>query len=312
VRVTDKTATIYRNLSKGAYGHLKRQQTRQNIRRFGVNSFSNHTSKVARYSAQKKSSVNVDHAVDQYEKQLKEEAHGSVDRGEHAPATELTNARSVCKLAKPPGSKTVRDFRRSSFGWGPTALTALDRNLLHGSGLSFLAILQRLDARADSSTSTAVPNLFEVGDIVVVRGDDEYELLRVSKPQPVSRTSPRSLVYGHRLLESDDLDVYNAVEEIESKVQYACLVQVAGKCMVLSRESYEVSLTAGAMSITLSDDLVDSIQAALRAPEKQVPDVQSSSEDEAVDGLAQAQREREQRNAILFARGDMPRSQRIL
>jgi len=76
----------------------------------------------------------------------------------------MANARAVCKLAKPPGNKTVRDFRRSSFGYWQSAsiikcftekkeknsaLAALDRNQLLGTGLSFFALLSQLDSRTE-------------------------------------------------------------------------------------------------------------------------------------------------------------------
>jgi len=106
-----------------------------------------------------------------------------------------------------------------------------------------------------------------------------FRLLRVSRLQFANRTSPRSLVYGHRLIESDDLDVYDNVDVVETKVHFATLVQAEKRPMVLDRAASEV-LREGSTAIMLSDELVDAIHAALREEDQTAQEPSSDDDDE--------------------------------
>jgi len=98
----------------------------------------------------------------------------------------MANARAVCKLAKPPGNKTVRDFRLSSFGYWQSAsiikcftekkektvrlrlwIAISYLELAYPSLLSCLSWTPAL-----SINSNELP-VFDDGDIVVVRDNSD-------------------------------------------------------------------------------------------------------------------------------------------
>ena len=61
--------------------------------------------------------------------------------------------------------------------------------------------------------------LLHVGELVLVRADESFTLLRIYQTHPTNRTSPRSLVFGHLLEETpDELYVYDNRSHDETKV----------------------------------------------------------------------------------------------
>ena len=127
-----------------------------------------------------------------YESALRDEAEGLPSA---ATSAQVAAAKTICALVKPPSSKTVRDFHRARFGYGQSLLIAVDQGHARGKGIGFVELLQERDAKSTlSGAATAEHILLHIGDMVFVRADEEFTVLRISRPHPTSRTSPRSLV----------------------------------------------------------------------------------------------------------------------
>ena len=142
---------------------------------------------------------------------------------------------------------------------------------------------------------------------------DGFSLLRASRPYPSSRTSPRSWVSGHRLIESEDaLFVYHDVSPDEVKVQYGTLLQLNRSLMVLNSSMVNQTLREGAWGVTLSEELLESIEAAINEEHTVVDHEESeSSADDEVAEERQRRREQQHESARLSSIGQLPRSRRM-
>ena len=110
--------------------------------------------------------------------------------------------------------------------------------------------------------------MLDVGDLVIVRDDDEFSVVRVSRPLPPSRTSPDSLVFGHVLEEDgDNIYTYTHISQTEQTFQYKQVLSGIGgdAQLVVDRASVECLLRDGAMSVQLSEAFLDLIRAAIDA-----------------------------------------------
>ena len=96
--------------------------------------------------------------------------------------------------------------------------------------------------------------------------DDEFSVVRVSRPLPQSRTTPGSIVFGHVLEEDrDNIYTYKHVAHTEQKFRYKQVLSGAGgdAPLIVDRASVEYLLRGGAMSIQLSDAFLDLIRVAI-------------------------------------------------
>ena len=108
--------------------------------------------------------------------------------------------------------------------------------------------------------------MLDVGDLVIVRDDDEFSVVRVSRPLPQSRTTPGSIVFGHVLEEDrDNIYTYKHVARTEQKFRYKQVLSGAGgdAPLIVDRASVEYLLRGGAMSIQLSEAFLDLIRVAI-------------------------------------------------
>jgi len=175
-------------------------------------------------------------------------------------------------------------------------------------------LLQERDAKSSfSGAATAEHILLHIGDLVFVRADEEFTVLRISRPHPTSRTSPRSLVFGHFLEETpDELYVYDNLSHEETKVQFSKLLRSGTGLISVDRRTVELCLMGGGLSIRFSEELLERLYAWIHEehayPEQKV----ASSEEEDSDSdqeVADAQ-DRERERARLAAVGQLQRNLR--
>ena len=250
------------------YGRLKPFHIISTLEQYGEVPFSKPRSRAdQRYTNQAMSAISAVEVRERLETRWAEEAK-CMPRDSNAVA--IAAVRDVSTLFKVHGSKTVRDFRKPLFGFGQHLLLALEQGKKQDDGPCLLQILRALDTKAGSTRSTMTDEapVLDVGDLVIVRDDDEFSVVRVSRPLPPSRTSPGSLVFGHVLEEDgDNIYTYTHISQTEQTFQYKQVLSGIGgdAQLVVDRASVECLLRDGAMSVQLSEAFLDLIRAAIDA-----------------------------------------------
>jgi hypothetical protein len=99
-----------------------------------------------------------------------------------------------------------------------------------------------------------------------------FELLRLSRPQETSRTTPRSHVFGHLLCQSaDNPNVYDGVAEVTTQVYFRDVLtnHETGEPMLLPQSAIDVTLGQdGVLSFALDAEFVNDITDAIEADER--------------------------------------------
>ena len=171
---------------------------------------------------------------------------------------------------------------RFQIGYGQSLLIAVDQGHARGKGTGLVGLMQERDAK--SSVSGADPTdqiLLHVGDLVFVRADEEFTVLRISRPHPTSRTNPRSLVFGHLLEETpDELYVYDTISHDETKVQFSKLLRSGAGLFTVDQRTVELCLMDGGLSIRFSEELLTHVCACIDEEHVHPEQKNVSSEDE--------------------------------
>ena len=103
---------------------------------------------------------------------------------------------------------------------------------------------------SDAASSHSDQIVLHVGDLVFVRDDEEFTVLRISRPHLANRTNPRSLVFGHFLEETpDELYVYDKLSPDEIKVQFRHLLRSGEGIFSVDQKTVELCLMDGGLEI---------------------------------------------------------------
>ena len=149
-----------------------------------------------------------------------------------------------------------------------------------------------------------------MGGILAVRDGEEFSLFRLSRPKARDNMSPRSWVWGNRMVESDDeIYVYDGVNQSEEKVQVSRILRHNREPVLLDRRTISTCLQNDAMAMQLSEECLDIIEQARHedSPDMKVnleADSESSDDDSEV-------RERSREASRLAAEGQLPRNRRV-
>jgi hypothetical protein len=93
---------------------------------------------------------------------------------------------------------------------------------------------QRLTRSDSGSPEQTAADVLRIGDLVFIRADEEFEVLRVSRPHQV----PRCLVFGNLLQKSEDeLYVYESVSQEETRVQFQKLLKCKAALLIVEQKA---------------------------------------------------------------------------
>ena len=149
-----------------------------------------------------------------------------------------------------------------------------------------------------------------MGDILAVRDGEEFSLLRLSRPKARDNMSPRSWVWGNRMVESDDeIYVYDGVNQSEEKVQVSRILRHNREPVLLDRRTISTCLQNDAMAMQLSEECLEIIE---QARHEDSPDMKENLEadSESSDDDSE-ERERSHEASRLAAEGQLPRNRRV-
>ena len=149
--------------------------------------------------------------------------------------------------------------------------------------------------------------MFEAGDLVLVGDDDGFSVLRLSRPQ--YRTTKRSFVHGHYLIEDEETPcMYYNISQDEDKVRFGDLLCEKGTVLVIGKEAFDVALQDGALAVTISQDFYHRILAACAEEEEDWIDHDFTEEvNDELDG-DNSDQERAHESARLASVGELPRN----
>jgi hypothetical protein len=182
----------------------------------------------------------------------------------------------------------------------------------NGTALEDILRLREIDLGSSShSEPTGEDVVLHVGDLVLVRDDEEFVVVRVSRPQPANRVTPRSFVFGHQLEETaEELYVYNNVGANEIRVQFSKLLQSDGCPLIVDRAAVAIALRGGALSIKFSEAMLDIIDAAIHEDDANMENEGQEEKNESTDEEERQDRDREKERARLASIGQLHRNLR--